>query len=126
MWIEANHTLPKEVLRELISLAIASHPVECVGFVVYRFQHWILPLPALASPRSVFVDPAVLIPTLYLLEQHGMTIVASYHSHPNGLTHPSKLDDGFRLYGGSHVLLVREQRTFTPHTYIWRHQISHP
>ncbi|EJY55948.1 hypothetical protein URH17368_1336 [Alicyclobacillus hesperidum URH17-3-68] len=65
------------------------------------------------------VDPAVLIPTLYLLDHHSVCIVASFHSHPNGLERPSKLDDGFRLYGGSHILLVREHESFTPRTFIW-------
>ncbi|SDW39641.1 Mov34/MPN/PAD-1 family protein [Alicyclobacillus hesperidum] len=119
LWTETSHSLPKEILCELTSIAVASHPYECVGLVVWRRRYWTVPLPAIASPRSVLVDPAVLIPTLYLLDHHSVCIVASFHSHPNGLERPSKLDDGFRLYGGSHILLVREHESFTPRTFIW-------
>ena len=92
--------LPEEacgLLGGRLGLPASGHPARCQA---------VLPVPnALHSPVRFRMDPAEQLKAFYWFEEHGLDLVAIFHSHPGGPGHPSATDLAEFAYPGTFYLI---------------------
>ena len=80
----------------LLEEAARAHPLECCGLLLGRGQTVATVQPVSnvhPDPAKHFeLDPAALIAAHRAARSGGPQVLGYYHSHPNGLTRPSKTD----------------------------------
>lgn len=83
-------------IATLLKEATLAAPSECCGLLLGRDRKVVRVVPAAnvhPDPERHFeIDPAVLIDALRSEREGGAHVLGYYHSHPNGLAHPSGED----------------------------------
>jgi len=105
--------LPREVVREVCSLAEASPDREICGFVLAgQAGEEVVPVPNVAEdPRRGFrIAPEIVLAVLRSADVPGRRLVALYHSHPTG---------GAQLSSSDLAGLVMDGRPTLPGVDLW-------
>ena len=90
-------TLQPGILEGIVEDSRNAYPNEACGVIAGLRQsstgHRLIRMKNVASSASEFeMDPAELISTLRDMRNAGEDLIAIYHSHPRGLSQPSKVD----------------------------------
>ena len=103
-------TLPLTIYRSLLDHALREAPWECCGLLgglggEVRSYH---PLTNRAlTPRTrYFASPEDLLPAMRTMREAGETLLAIYHSHPEGVPFPSETDRELAFYPQTVYLIV--------------------
>lgn len=104
--------LPAAVLRAIRSHACDAAPDECVGVLFGHGERVVrsvvLPNRA-ATPRTrFFADPQGLFDALEGADARGETLLAVYHSHPQGAAFPSATDIAAAQGSPLHLIVTPE------------------
>lgn len=117
--------VPREVLEGMLEQALAERPRECCGLLAGVVEEHTLrvvrgyPLVnALQSPTEYESDPRSMFEAVRDMRQHGLEIVAVYHSHPTSAPVPSKKDLA-RNYSEEVVNLIISLTTSPPEVRAW-------
>lgn len=97
-------TLKAEILAYVMKVL----PEEACGFLGGRGEQVEVVLPVtnqLHSRSRFFMEPVELLQRLHWLDDHGLDILAIYHSHPDGPESPSATDIAEFNYPGSAELI---------------------
>ena len=112
-----NLVLSPGILDQIVSHARASQPNEGCGLIAGRngVADRLIPMEnVLASPTAYEMAPAQLIGALRVLRENGEELVAIYHSHPAGPSHPSPHDVGRAYYPEAAHIIVSLERPEIP------------
>jgi proteasome lid subunit RPN8/RPN11 len=103
-------TVPLTIYRALMAHALREAPWECCGLLggvgeEVRSCH---PLTnrALTPQTRYFASPEDLFPAMRLLREAGETLLAIYHSHPDGVPFPSETDLELAFYPQTVYLIM--------------------
>lgn len=103
-------TLPRRLLEEILSHARREAPKEVCGWLAGRGERIlkVLPVPnAAKDPHLRFrMDPEAQLRTMHEIDDGGMEIVGTYHSHPKTSPIPSPHDRELALYPEAAHLIV--------------------
>ena len=112
-----NLVLSPGILDQMISHARASQPNEGCGLIAGKngVADRLIPMEnTLASPTAYEMAPAQLIAALRALRESGEELVAIYHSHPAGPSHPSSRDVDRAFYPEATHIIVSLERPESP------------
>ena len=112
-----NLVLSPGILDQIVSNARASQPNEGCGLIAGRngVADRLIPMEnVLDSPTAYEMAPAQLIAALRALRENGQELVAIYHSHPTGPSHPSAQDMGRAYYPEAAHIIVSLERPERP------------
>lgn len=93
---------------EMESHVRACVPEEACGMLAGRGEqvYWVIPITNQAhSPVRYYMEPLEMLSAFEQMEQSGMEMIATFHSHPAGPPHPSETDLREFLYPGTAVLI---------------------
>ena len=107
-----NLTLGPGLLESIVEHARKSAPVEGCGLIAGRNgvgTRFIPTANALESNFAYEIPPAELVGALRAMRECGDSLVAIYHSHPDGPAYPSASDIGKAFYPeAAHVIVSLE------------------
>ena len=84
--------LLESVKSELLDIA-ESHMFECCGFIDSRWDVWKIPNTHKSPMRNYYMDQEDAEPVLtYIYQDIEETVIAIWHTHPNGAVWPSPRD----------------------------------
>ncbi|WP_432199630.1 Mov34/MPN/PAD-1 family protein [Erythrobacter sp. W53] len=93
------------VIERLLTEAAQAHPRECCGILLGEGAAITILQPAKnvhPKPETHFeIDPQALVDAHRAARDGGPAIMGYYHSHPNGLAHPSSTDMEMSVSDGS-------------------------
>lgn len=104
--------LPRVLEDALWAHARRDAPAECVGAIGGHerpdglYAHALYPLPNIAPDpvRHYLADPGHLLRALRAMQAEGLSLVALYHSHPNGPATPSRTDTQLAAYSVPYLI----------------------
>ncbi|THF66044.1 M67 family metallopeptidase [Deinococcus sp. Arct2-2] len=104
--------LPRVLEGALWAHARRDAPAECVGAIGGHVRpdglhaHALYPLPNIAPDpaRQYLADPGHLLRALRAMQAEGLSLVALYHSHPNGPATPSRTDTQLAAYSVPYLI----------------------
>ncbi len=106
--------LPARLRREMLAHLLAHLPEEACGLLGGSFQPGLARAERLLiienelhSPVRYRMNPAEQLKAFEQLEQQGLELVATFHSHPAGPPHPSPTDLGEFAYPGVLLLICQ-------------------
>jgi proteasome lid subunit RPN8/RPN11 len=94
-----NHSIQKLPNEACGLLAGKDDVVELVIFISNQYH----------SPTRFFMEPLELLNAFNWIDEHGMELMAMFHSHPNGPEHPSLTDLKEFFYPGIESMIVSPQ-----------------
>lgn len=105
--------IPTETYLQIIRHVMQATPREAVGLIggtTDGYAREVIALPNLAGPHEFFADPFAQFQAERRFSQEGLSILAIYHSHPDGGTNLSEAD---KLLGAdwncTHIVIVPER-----------------
>jgi len=100
--------LSKEHLKQMENHIIQNLPEEACGMLGGKDSQVevVIPITNQAhSPVKYFMEPVEMLKAFEWLEQHGLEMIATFHSHPMGPLHPSETDIREFYYPGTAMLI---------------------
>jgi proteasome lid subunit RPN8/RPN11 len=116
--------LPRRLYEEMLAQAVAELPNECCGLFAGApdgrvTQRYPLVNVSKNPTREYWSDEKSMFAAWRDMRQHGVDIVAVYHSHPTSPPEPSRTDLERSYYGECAVYLIVSLKVETPEVRAW-------
>jgi proteasome lid subunit RPN8/RPN11 len=100
--------LPKQIAQQIIQYFIDHSPEESCGILAGKndvVTHNIPITNQAHSPVRYYMEPIELFKALEFIDKEQLSLLAIYHSHPNGPEYPSETDIKEFLYPGVFTII---------------------
>ena len=115
--------IPRHILNAMVTHCLQEAPSEACGILAGAHQPLVeafYPLRnELASRTRYNADPGDLIAAIQSMRSHSLGMLAIYHSHPDTVAVPSRVDLEQNHYGPLPRIII-SLRTAVPEVRIWR------
>jgi len=102
---------------------LANLPEEACGMLggIENQVKIVLPITNQAhSPIRYYMEPIEMLKAFEYLDQNGLELIATFHSHPDGPLHPSETDIREFMYPGTAVIIIAPCESQTWHLQAYR------
>ena len=105
--------IPDSLFAEVIAHACSESPIECCGLLAGRIENGVGVVTtrfaienARRSPTEYETDARGMLSAFRYMREHGLDLLAVYHSHPTSEPVPSRRDVERNTYGETVVHLI--------------------
>jgi proteasome lid subunit RPN8/RPN11 len=108
-----NLVLDGNLMEKIVAHARSTYPMEGCGLLAgkeYSAERFIPITNRLASATAFDMDPSELIAAHRSMRESGESLVAIYHSHPQGPARPSRVDIQQAYYPAAYIIVSLASR----------------